>query len=204
MPHIEEKELLSLHYQIEKAEIEQQKASALLDKTSKDLQKNNVRKNILEWFCVALAVIAVGLIYLSYSGNLSEENSRKNNQAVNQRVALVDSLKKQLAELREEKVNLEEIKALYLYRSLINKETVYSVQLKSFVTNKTSLISDKFTNMRFYNDTSYYKYSLGIFETLEEAQHFRKTLIELGFNNNIFVISYKNGKRLKIEDSEIF
>jgi hypothetical protein len=74
------------------------------------------------------------------------------------------------------------------------------VQLKAFSAKNTPAISEKFTNTLIYSDTSFYKMSLGIFETLVEAQDFRKILIASGLDNRIFVISYKDGKRLKIED----
>ena len=79
---------------------------------------------------------------------------------------------------------------------------MYSVQLKTLNSKEFTTVSDKFTNALVYSDTSYYKLSLGLFETLKEAQAFRKTLMASGYRKNIFVISYKEGKRLKIEDYE--
>ena len=45
----------------------------------------------------------------------------------------------------------------------------------------------------------FYSYSLGNFETLKEAQNFRKQLVDIGFDD-AFVASYKEGKRIQIED----
>ena len=72
------------------------------------------------------------------------------------------------------------------------------VQVKSFVENNVALASEGLTNTMFVKTNPYYSYSLGNFETLEEAQKFRKQLVAMGFKDS-FVASYKGGKRLKIE-----
>jgi hypothetical protein len=45
----------------------------------------------------------------------------------------------------------------------------------------------------------FYAYSLGNFETLEEARRFREELVNMGFTD-AFVASYQDGKRIAIED----
>ncbi|MFC5045755.1 hypothetical protein ACFSTE_19565 [Aquimarina hainanensis] len=198
MPHIEDEDLISLHNQIEKAETKQLELEEFLEEREKEFDQNNRIKKILSIVSLVLLIACIGAFFFKGEDAVIKQDA---NQDMAVFSTEMDSLKMQLRQLREDKVNLEEIKTLYLYRKLIDKDTVYSVQLRSFSTNKTSLISEKFTNMRFYSDTSYYKLSLGIFETLQEAQEFRKLLIDLGFSKNIFVISYKNGKRLRIENS---
>ena len=54
---------------------------------------------------------------------------------------------------------------------------------------------------REFEEGGFYKYSLGAFETLEEAQYFRKNVLNLGFHD-AFVASYQNGQRLNIEDAD--
>ncbi|RKM89772.1 hypothetical protein D7036_24445 [Aquimarina sp. BL5] len=131
----------------------------------------------------------------------SSSSVTTNNKEFSSFQSEIDGLKNQLNQLKKEQPDLKNIKDLYLYRSLINKDTVYSVQIQSFTTDKVSLVSEKFTNTLFYNDTYYYKLSLGIFETLEEAQEFRKILLQSGIiDKNIFVISYKEGERIRIEN----
>jgi hypothetical protein len=51
----------------------------------------------------------------------------------------------------------------------------------------------------FVKTNPFYSYSLGNFATLDEAQKFRKQLVDMGFDD-AFVASYKEGKRIKIED----
>ena len=91
------------------------------------------------------------------------------------------------------------VKEFYLAKNFLEKEKIYSVQIKSFVDNNVTLASEALTNTLFVKTNPFYSYSLGNFETLQEAQKFRKQLVDLGFND-AFVASYKEGKRLQIED----
>ena len=91
------------------------------------------------------------------------------------------------------------VKEFYLAKEFLNKEKIYSVQVKSFVENNVTLASEALTNTLFVKTNPFYAYSLGNFETLEEAQKFRKQLVQMGFND-AFVASYQDGQRVKIED----
>jgi len=202
MPDIKNEDLLSLHYQIEKAEVEQQKLEDLLNDRSLELKKNRASKIMFKILCSVLLITTIALIiYVVFWVDNSSSGVTTNNKEFSSFQSEIDGLKNQLNQLKKEQPNLKNIKDLYLYRSLINKDTVYSVQIQSFTTDKVSLVSEKFTNTLFYNDTYYYKLSLGIFETLEEAQEFRKILLQSGIiDKNIFVISYKEGERIRIEN----
>ncbi|WP_459209193.1 hypothetical protein [Aquimarina rhabdastrellae] len=105
--------------------------------------------------------------------------------------------------IQEEKEKLEELREFYLAKNLLDKEKIYTVQISAIASEnqEISLISDNLSNHRIYRDNEYLKFSLGIFETLAEAQEFRKILIDTGFRKGIFIISYKNGRRLQIEPS---
>lgn len=198
---MKDEDLLSLHYQIEKAEIKQNKLEDLLDEESDKLKKSKKSNRLFGSFSMVLFLLAIFLVANAFyfSKPTSQDIAKEKNELVLLKQELT-SAKEELQILKKEKVELSEIKNLYLYRSLIERDTVYSVQLKAFNSKNAPAISEKFTNTLIYRDTSFYKMSLGIFETLPEAQDFRKMLIGSGFDKKIFVISYKNGKRLKIED----
>ncbi|WP_282085791.1 hypothetical protein [Aquimarina algiphila] len=201
MKVMKDEDLLSLHYQIEKAEIKQKKLEDLLDVESDKLKKSKKSNRLFGSFSLVLFLLAIFLVANAFyfSKPPSEDIAKEKNELLLLKQELI-SAKEELETLKKEKVELKEIKNLYLYRSLIKRDTVYSVQLKAFNAKNMPAISEKFTNTLIYSDTSFYKMSLGIFETLPEAQNFRKMLIGSGFDKKIFVISYKNGKRLKIED----
>lgn len=78
--------------------------------------------------------------------------------------------------------------------------TIYAVQIGAFKNNDIELYSDSFTQFKEFEEAGFYKYSLGAFETLEEAQDLRKKVIGLGFSD-AFVASYVNGERQAIEEA---
>ncbi|WP_108804058.1 hypothetical protein [Aquimarina sp. Aq107] len=203
MPDIKNEDLLSLHYQIEKAEVEQRKLEDLLNDKSVELKRNRASKLMLKMLCSALLILTIALIVyvVFWVDRDNGDTVVMENKEFSSFQSEINGLKTQLNQLKSDQSDLNDLKNLYMYRDLINKDTVYSVQIQSFTDKKVSLISEKFTNSLVYSDTSYYKLSLGIFETLIEAQEFRKTLLKSGvINKNIFVISYKEGKRIKIEN----
>lgn len=196
MKVIKDEDLLSLHYQIEKSEIKQKKLEDLLKEESDKLKKVKKINRMLGGLFLIFLLLTVYFVAdtFFFNGSYTEKES-----LLKKELALA---KQQLETLKKEKTDLKEIKDLYFYRKLIDKDTVYSVQLKAFNSKEIPSVSKKYTNVLIYNDTSYYKMSLGIFETLNEAQDFRRLLINAGLDKKIFVISYKDGKRLKIEDYE--
>jgi hypothetical protein len=106
--------------------------------------------------------------------------------------ARIDNLKKQNQELSL-------VKEFYLAKEFLNKEKIYSVQVKSFVDNNVTLASEALTNTLFVKTNPFYAYSFGNYETLEEAQKLRKFLVQIGLED-AFVASYIDGQRVKIED----
>ncbi|WP_281986175.1 hypothetical protein [Aquimarina aggregata] len=205
MKVLKDEDLLSLHYQIEKSEIKQKKLEDLLEIEAEKLRRTRKSNRLFGSFSVVFLLLAVFLIANAfYSNKSTSKKSQANSKYAQEILALQNELniaKNELEVLKKEKATSKEIQDLYLYRSLISRDTVFSVQIKAANNKKISSISQKFTNTLVYSDASLYKLSLGIFETLTEAQDFRKTLIQSGIlDKRIFVISYKDGKRIRIED----
>lgn len=203
MKVIKDEDLLSLHHQIEKSEIKQQKLEDLLESEVDKLKKSKKTNRLYGSFSVILLLLAVFLVANAFYSSKSSKAISKEDK-INELSLIQNELeltKQELELLKKEQTDIKEIKDLYLYRSLINKDTVFSVQIKALNDKKIAAVSKKYTNTLVYNDDSLYKFSLGIFETLDEAQNFRKTLIESGLlDKRIFIISYQDGKRIKIED----
>ena len=82
----------------------------------------------------------------------------------------------------------------------ISGQTIYAVQIGAFRNNDIELYSESFTQFKEFEEAGFYKYSLGAFETLEEAQDLRKKVIGIGFSD-AFVASYINGERQAIEEA---
>jgi len=196
MPFIEESDLLDLHKDIDKSQIINERLLDQIKYKNKELRKNKIQRNVFAGITGLLAVFI--LAFTSFSAGLS--SNRFSRQDTNLLVSIdsLDAVKTRIDNLKAQNDELSLVKEFYLAKQFLEKETVYSVQVQSFVDNNLTLASDALTNTLFAKANPYYSYSLGTFETLKEAQDFRKQLVKIGFDD-AFVASYKDGQRLKIE-----
>ncbi len=194
MPFIEENDLLDLHKDIEKSQIINERLLDQIKFKNKDLKKLKIQRNI---FIGITALFLVGTLAItSFTAGLSTSSSNQNNLLVS--IDSLDAIKTRIDNLKIQNEELSLVKEFYLAKQFLEKEKVYSVQVKSFVDNNVTLASEALTNTMFVKTNPFYAYSLGTFETLEEAQKFRKQLVNIGFKD-AFVASYQDGQRLKIE-----
>ncbi|MEZ4811328.1 MAG: SPOR domain-containing protein [Allomuricauda sp.] len=197
MPFIEESDLLDLHKDIDKAQIINERLLDQIKFKNKDLRKIKLQRNILMGI-TALFLIGV-LAITSFTAGLSSKNSFENQNNLLVSIDSLDAIKTRINNLKAQNEELSLVREFYLAKAFIDKEKIYSVQVKSFVDNNVTLASEALTNTLFVKTNPFYAYSLGNFETLDEAQSFRKQLVNMGFKD-AFVASYKDGKRIKIED----
>ncbi len=198
MPFIEESDLLDLHKDIDKAQIINERLLDQIKYKNKDLKKIKLQRNVLLGI-TGLFVIGV-LAITSFTAGLSSKNSFENPS--NHLLVSIDSLdavKTRIDNLKAQNEELSLVREFYLAKAFLDKEKIYSVQVKSFVDNNVTLASEALTNTLFVKTNPFYAYSLGNFETLDEAQLFRKQLVQMGFKD-AFVASYQDGKRIQIED----
>ncbi|MEO2052026.1 MAG: SPOR domain-containing protein [Allomuricauda sp.] len=199
MPFIEESDLLDLHKDIDKAQIINERLLDQIKYKNKDLRKLKIQRNILLGF-VGLFVIGT-LAITSFTAGLSSKQAIDNQNHLLVSIDSLDAIKTRIDNLKMQNQELSLVKEFYLAKEFLNREKIYSVQVKSFVDNNVTLASEALTNTLFVKTNPFYAYSLGNFETLEEAQKFRKQLVQMGFKD-AFVASYQDGKRLKIEDPD--
>lgn len=197
MPFIEESDLLDLHKDIDKAQIINERLLDQIKFKNKDLRKLKLQRNILLGF-VGLFVIGT-LAITSFTAGLSSKQAIDSQNHLLVSIDSLDAIKTRIDNLKMQNQELSLVKEFYLAKEFLNREKIYSVQVKSFVDNNVTLASEALTNTLFVKTNPFYAYSLGNFETLEEAQKFRKQLVQMGFKD-AFVASYQDGKRLKIED----
>lgn len=198
MPFIEESDLLDLHKDIDKSQIINERLLDQIKIKNKDIRKVKVQRNILLGL-TSLIVIGV-LTVTSYTAGLTTSNTFESQSQgfVPFSIDSLETIKNRLDNLRTQNEELSLVKEFYLAKEFLEKEKIYSVQVKSFVDNNVALASEALTNTLFVKTNPYYAYSIGNFETLGEAQTFRKQLVQMGFND-AFVASYQNGKRVQIE-----
>lgn len=197
MPFIEESDLLELHKDIDKAQIINERLLDQIKYKNRELKKSNLQRNVL---AVVTALFLIGTLAItSFTAGLSSSSNGYDNTNLLVSIDSLDAVKTRIDNLRQQNEELSLVKEFYLAKQFLEKEKIYSVQIKSFVDNNITLASDALTNTLFVKTNPFYSYSLGNFETLEEAQKFRKQLVDMGFDD-AFVASYREGKRIKIED----
>ncbi|QLG47160.1 SPOR domain-containing protein [Costertonia aggregata] len=197
MPFIEESDLLELHKDIDKAQIINERLLDQIKIKNKELKKSKLQRNVLAGI-TGLFLIST-LAITSFTAGLSSSNSFDNQNNLLVSIDSLDVIKSRIDNLKQQNDELSLVNEFYLAKKFLEKEKVYSVQVKSFVDNNVTLASKALTNTMFVKTNPFYSYSLGNFETLSEAQLFRKQLVDMGFND-AFVASYKDGKRIQIED----
>lgn len=197
MPFIEESDLLELHKDIDKAQIINERLLDQIKFKNRELKKSKIQRNVLAGI-TGLFLIGT-LAITSFTAGLSSSNKGYDNTNLLVSIDSLEAVKTRIDNLRQQNEELSLVKEFYLAKEFLQKEKIYSVQIKSFVDNNVTLASEALTNTMFVKTNPFYSYSLGNFETLDEAQKFRKQLVEMGFKD-AFVASYKEGKRIQIED----
>lgn len=197
MPFIEESDLLDLHKDIDKAQILNERLLDQIKYKNKELRNSKIQRNVLAGI-TSVFLLGIFALYIFDAGRRSNISESKNNLVVTDLDSL-DAIRNRMENLKLKNEELSNVKEFYLAKEFLEKEKIYSVQIKSFVDNNITLASESLTNTLFVKTNPFYSYSLGNFETIEEARSFRYQLVKMGFED-AFVASYQNGKRIKIED----
>ena len=197
MPFIEENDLLDLHKDIEKSQIINERLLDQIQYKNKDLKRIKIQRNILGG---VTTVILLGIFGLrAYFSGLRTSNNFMGQEMLTEAADCLDTFRTRIDNLKAQNQELSLVKEFYLAKEFLEKEKIYSVQVKSFVDNNAALAPEALTNTLFVKTNPFYAYSVGIFETLEEARSVRKQLIDMGIKD-AFVASYQDGNRIKIED----
>lgn len=199
MPFIEESDLLELHKDIDKAQIINERLLDQIKIKNKELRTGKIQRNVLGGITALFLAGALAMTGLTAGLSMNQSSFEGQEQFVLSDIDSLDAIKARIDNLKKQNEELSLVKDFYLAKQFLEKETIYSVQVKSFVDNNVALASEALTNTLFVKTNPFYSYSLGNFGTLEEAQKFRGELVNIGFQD-AFVASYKDGKRLQIED----
>lgn len=201
MPYISEEELLDFQTKIKEAGEKDRAESYMQTKALKD-EKENTRKfkiaTIILGF-IALLGVAGTIYYMNF-------NTPSNMVAKSEYDSRVKQLNNKVTELNQTIKDISMNQELAANgtnndtKGSLEDEVVYSVQIGAFEEKDLSMYSDNFVNFKEIKSGSFNKYSLGNFETLNEAKGFRRELVKLGFRK-AFIASYQNGERLKIEEA---
>lgn len=141
---------------------------------------------------VSLLIIVLALLY-SFPDLFkpNEQTAAGPNLALAQEIDL----------LKTENQELRAVQEFYLARRLLDNDTIYSVQTGMLPIETTGLLSSGLSNALIIEARPYLKFSIGLYETYEEANALRRGLVKLGFTD-AFVASYKGTTRLKIHRAQ--
>ncbi|NHN27910.1 SPOR domain-containing protein [Flavobacterium jejuense] len=204
MPYIEEKDLVALHQEIEKNNRELKEFTNNLKKERKkgDVFKGQRNIFIIVSGIVLLVLFSIVVVYYT-KPLLLINNTFLNEKGIGlYDSGKIDTLEKKILEykkINEELLNSNSLMKENSKSSSAQVDIVYTVQIGAFYDQRISLHSEVFGNFKELQEDEFYKYSLGNFDNLNEAQIFRKKLLTIGFED-AFIVSYKEGKRLKIEE----
>ncbi|MGG6231291.1 SPOR domain-containing protein [Tenacibaculum sp. SDUM215027] len=209
MPFIEEDKFKLMQEDLDNAKLKREEAESELNSTQEELAAVKKSSKTLPIFLGLLLGLALGAAYYFYANGGSSAINNVDIEAVKKKEAyrVLDSINR--AEARAARNDEESDNNM---SSDINTETladevkenttgktIYSVQIGVLSDNKYPLLSSEVIPSTVTTNDGYFKYSLGLFTTLEEAKELQKELIKIGFSD-AFVASYINGERQKIHN----
>ncbi len=198
MPFIEDNELLSLQKQIDISIEEKEEVSEELEGLKEDFSREKKKSLVTNIIFGILAGLGIGCSLFLYSNNASgniEEIKLAERTRLLDSISMNSDIEDEEKEETESSNNeeTEQTKASSV-KDLLKDKTVYAVQIKALGKNYP-VISTALAAAVTYD--KYYKYSVGVFDNLEDAHALRLGLIKLGFKD-AFVASYINGERQAI------
>lgn len=201
MPYIDENHLVDLHKTIESKELQEQKLLSELKKQRVEKEKLNRSRNFLRFVSLGLFVVlilGIALYFLKPSVYINEHMLETHNKMLIEKGEL-NRFENEIS-LLNQKLLTQPLSSPGANVALIDTSLIYAVQVAAFEDKGISLYSNELKNISQYKDKSFNKYAIGNFTNLEDANLFRKEMVALGFKD-VFVASYKNGKRIKIEEA---
>ncbi|MGO1751394.1 MAG: hypothetical protein ACTHYV_02780 [Psychroflexus sp.] len=197
-PILTEEELAK--YKNQSADYEKKIAErdAAIERQQKENEAIENKKRTATTIAVILLILLLVVIALAYtSPSTLGISSEKATTETSQQEELV-SLKSENENLKQEISILEsQLEKKQSSVDFKEPETYFSVQVGAFERYEVPTLSKDFLVLR--GDENYYlnSYSIGVFQTLEEAQKLRSALEKMGFDD-VFTAKYKNAKRIDI------
>lgn len=201
MPYIDENHLVNLHKTIENKELQEQKLLNELKKQRVEQDKLYRSRNVLRVVSLGLFVVLVlGIVlyFLKPTVYINERHLESQNKLIIEKGEL-NHFENKISTLNQQLLK-QPIHSSNTGVALIDTALIYAVQVAAFEHKGISLYSNELRNIKTYKDKPFNKYALGNFTNLNDANMFRREMVALGFKD-VFVASYKNGKRIKIEEA---
>lgn len=205
MPHIKEKHLLELHKTIDKSNEERDQFETVFrNERDKNTQLKSERNVLIHLSTVSVILLftVVALYFITPNLVIQKRYLEANGLSLVKREVLETNILQKRNEDNQEQaltIENEEILVSNIESDLLN-QMVYVVQIAASENELTSIFYRGLKGLTETYEDGYYKYFIGNFESLSEAQDYRKELLKIGFED-AFVASYENSKRQKIEEA---
>ena len=204
MPYLSEEDLTSLHGKIDEAQKELEETNTSLEETQENLKTKDeslqkVKKNakIQNIILSILAGIALALAFFFYNkkGSSSSIDITEIQKLEAERV--IDSIQNSPSFTAINSTSDSNSTSVEDIKNTLTGKKVFSVQIGAFSDRNYALLSESIAGIG-TNNGDLFKYSVGLFDNLQEAQDFRRELVKIGFRD-AFVASYIDGVRQEIE-----
>ncbi|MGM0636537.1 MAG: SPOR domain-containing protein [Bacteroidota bacterium] len=190
MPVLTEEEVKNLEDKAQKAQDQLDEVKNQFYETSNQLDEaNNQKRSFMVAAIILLVLLLGGVGVYFFAPDLIASNQTKiAADEVLVKQSKIDAYEKSISDL-ENQLNTKGVHPLDL-------NEFYAVQVGAFKKFNTRLSSDKFSLVRNAQFDDFNIYTLGVFETEEEADELRKIVKQLDFSD-AFVGFYKDGERIK-------
>ena len=208
MPFIEEEKFKLIQEDLDNSKLQREEAENELASTQEEFSSFKKSSRGLSIFLGLLLGIASGAAYYfyAYGGNSAINNIDVEAVKKQEAYRVLDSISRADARAaRNSGTNENDLSSIDIETATneiaeeTRGETIYSVQIGVLSNNQYPLLSSKVIPSIVANADGYFKYSLGLFLTLEEARELKKELIKVGFED-AFIASYINGERQQIHN----
>ena len=200
MPFIEEDKFQLMQEDLDNAKLKREEAESKLEE-ARESKKGSMILPIILGLMLGAALGAAYYFYTNNSGGAFTSSEEVATIKKTENIRVLDSIKRANARAaRNDNSGVGENNLNETIDSVIDNtsdKTIYSVQIGVFSKKNHALISTVTIPSTVTIKDGYFKYSIGLFESLSEAKSLKKELIKIGFKD-AFVASYINGVRQKI------
>lgn len=202
MPFIEEDKFKLMQEDLDNSKLKREEAENELTKVQEDFSNFKKKSKITPIILGLLLGALLPVTYYFYTnGGSSMSSSDIAEIKKEESVRVLDSITRAQARLKRngELSNASGNNSIVDYKAETSGETIYSVQIGIFSNKNYPFLSSSTIPSTVTQDNNFFKYSIGLFETLNEARFLKKELIKIGFKD-AFIASYVDGERQKIHN----
>lgn len=202
MPFLNDQELENLQQEIKDLNIKNEALEIEISERIEeigDIKSTARNRNILLSFFAGVAIAFA--VYFYQNGSSVDVSEIKKQEATRVLDSISDASSYADDSYDDDEQNTEDSltasEAVENLKSEVSGQKLYSVQIAALTERNYPVLSKTIAGT--LTNDEYLRYSVGLFDSLKEAQKFRKALVNMGFED-AFVASYVNGQRQEIEN----